>query len=154
MKGHNYCAFISDILKYSCVTVVDIIPQSLGMIFFNLAGEDKFSGILGFLISSFYVFACMFFNHSEVINLKSGIHFSQGNFKALNKNVVQFALINVVFYLLSFFLIFLMEPFLKFLNVETEFESIMVVYLPLYCFGMGFFFMLANILRGKSRVVL
>ena len=53
MKPRNYCMFICDILKYSCVTVVDVIPQSLGMIFFNLAGQEKLWGTLGFLISSF-----------------------------------------------------------------------------------------------------
>ena len=154
MKLRDYCTFICEILKYSCVTVVDIIPQSLGMICLNLAKQEKHSGTLGFLISSFYVFACLFFNHSEVINLKSGVHFGQGDYRKLNKNILQFAGINLAMYLLSLPSVLLMRPFLGLLNVEKDFEDTVLIYLPLYCFGTGFFLMLANILRGKSSFCL
>ena len=57
-------------------------------------------------------------------------------------------------YLLSLPSVLLMRPFLGLLNVEKDFEDTVLLYLPLYCFGTGFFLMLANILRGKSSFCL
>ena len=97
----KFSDYILNLVKFMAITVVDTIPQMMGLIFFNLAGLSGKIGELGFLISSFYFFFSISYNHSEIINIKSGSYFSQGDWKNMNKNILQCIIVNFGFILFS-----------------------------------------------------
>lgn len=145
----TYTQYLLSNFKFICTTMFDTIPQTLGLIFFNFAGEEKLSGILGFLISSFYFFFCFFFNHSEVINLKSGIHYSNKNYKQFTINIAQCILVNILFYIFSILLSFVSKPILRLLGISGEFLNMVSFFLPIYGICVGTLFMITNIIRGS-----
>jgi hypothetical protein len=140
--------YLSNILKFLSITVFDIFPQTFGMIFFNIAGEKDQMGNLGFIISSFYFFFCLAFNHSEIINLKSGIHYSKGDYMTANAKICQCIIINLVFYFLSILVVFQCKHIFRFFGIYGEFLESVSYYVPLYCLMAGTFFMITCWLRG------
>ena len=145
----NLCLYLKNIIRFMSITVFDIVPQMLGMMFFNIAGEQKSMGVLGFLISSFFFFFCISFNHSEIINLKSGIHVSKGEFSKANKNIIQCILVNLTFYLISISVAFQCKYIFELFGITGEFLETASYYLPFYCLGVGTCFMISCMLRGN-----
>ena len=148
----SYKAYIIDNFKFVCTSAFDMIPPLLGIIFFNWAGDQDSIGVLGFIISSFHFFYCLCYNHSEVINLKSGTHFSDGNFRECTKNILQCVLVNTVFYAVCVGLCFQCRDIFDCLGIKGQFLETVSHYLPVYGLFGGTLFMLVNITRGNFLV--
>jgi hypothetical protein len=148
----NLLNYVSNIIKFMSITVFDILPQVFGMMFFNLAKEQEKMGVLGFLISSFYFFFCLTFNHSEVINLKSGLYFSKGDFLTANKNIIQCILVNLLFYVFSVVIVYQCKHIFVFFGLYGDFLVTVSYYVPIYCLCIGTLFMISCMLRGKHLI--
>ena len=132
-------------------TVLVSIPQTRGLIFFNLAGENHLTGLLGFLISSFYFFNAVDFNHSEIVNLKSGVHFSRGDFRRFTVNVAQCVLVNLAFYVAALLFSWKARRVLSWFGVTGEFLEVASFFIPVYAVIIGTLSMLTNLLRGTPN---
>ena len=145
----NFLSYMLENFKFISTIAFDTIPAVLGMIFLNLSGNNEIMGLLGFMISSFYFFCCLFFNHSEVINLKSGSHFSNGNFQEFSKNVAQTLVVNLMFYCVSLLVCSQCWYVFEFLGLKGDFLETVSHYVPIYCICVGTLFMLTNMVRGE-----
>ena len=154
MKTHikqSYWRYLIENFTFMSTISFDMIPQLLGIIYLNFAGDQELIGLLGFLISSFYFFCCLFFNHSEVINLKSGAHFSVGDFTQFTQNILQCIMVNLLFYCVSILICLQCKSIFILVGLSGEFLELTSYYLPYYCLCIGSLFMLTNIIRGKWR---
>lgn len=151
-KNISYFDYLLNNLRFMSTNMFDSIPQTLGIIFFNFAGDDKLIGFLGFLISSYFFFFTLCFNHSEIINLKSGIHFNQKNFRAFTINIVQCVIINVFFYCICLALAFNAKTIFYTFGIRHASIDEISFYIPIFCLGVGTLFMITNILRRKLHV--
>ena len=147
-SNETYWAYMLELMKFMTTTAFDIIPQTIGIIFFNFSGDEKSIGLLGFIISTFYFFFCISYNHSEVINLQSGIHFSNGNFKKFTIKIIQSMLVNLIFFLISIIVSSFSWHILGFLGISGEFLDDSAYYIPKYGLTIGMMFMLTNMTRG------
>ena len=149
----SFKTYLTNIIRFMSTTVFDIIPQTMGMVFFNFSKSEDSLSLLGFLISSFYFFFCISFNHSEIINLKSGIHFSKRQFRRLNTKVAQCVATNLVFFCVSVCFAFLSRVFFGLVGLEGAFLDSVSRYVPIYGVLVGTGFMLANICRGNLACI-
>ena len=143
----NFFKYCINLIKFMSVTVFDVAPQTIGMIFFNFANEEDKLGILGFLISSFYFFFCICYNHQEIINIKSGIHFIKGDYFNFKKNIIQCIIINIIFYFINVIIVLNCNIFFKFVGLYGDFLVSVSYYVPIYCISLCTFRMLAYIFR-------
>jgi hypothetical protein len=146
----DFKSYLFNNLRFVCTLLFDTVPQTLGLVFLNLAGETTMIPILGFLISSFYFFFCLCFNHSDLINLKTGIYASKGNYLEFTRRLVQCILINLIFYIICLVLSVFSKSIFETLGISGNFLNQISFYMPIYGLSIGTLFMLVNMLRGMN----
>ena len=148
-NGVSYVYFVLQSSKFMNTGLFDMLPQSFGLIFLNFSGRDDLIPILGFLISSFYFFFGLSFNHCDAMNIVAGPFYSKGDFKLFSTKVFQVVLINLIFLLITFvFLYFNLEIF-SLLGLTGAYLDEISGYFLFYGMIIAPVYTVCNLLRGK-----
>lgn len=149
-KEMNYCQFIKRVINFSSTSLFDFIPQIVGIIFLNIADQEKQIAYFGFMISTFFFIFCFSFNFSEPINIKTGIYFSKGNDKQFRSNLYKLCLINIFLLIISFILCLSLKPILNLVSIDGKFIDEVIPLIRALSFTYGPFIMISNWFRGKK----
>ena len=148
----SYGHFLSQTSRFLSAGVFDGLPQSFGLIFLNFSGKEELVPILGFLISSFYFFFGLAYNHSDALNIVAGPFYSKGDYKLFSTKVLQVIVINLFLLLVTFVFLYFNQQIFSFLGLNGPYLYEISGYFVIYGLMIPPVFCLCNLLRGKIYI--